>query len=69
MTKDDFYNLTKLIENSNLLLNSDLRNYKNLMFNNLVKIKSYRGIRKLQKLPVRGQRTHTNSKTCKKIKN
>ena len=67
LTKENFYNLTKLIENSKLILNSDLKNYKNRINMNLVKIKSYRGIRKLQRLPVRGQRTHTNAKTCKKI--
>ena len=32
----------------------------------LIDIKCYRGIRLNSKLPVRGQRTHTNSKTCKK---
>ena len=34
----------------------------------LINIKSYRGLRKLTGLPVRGQRTHTNSNTSKKIK-
>ena len=32
----------------------------------LISIKSYRGFRLLNKLPARGQRTHTNSKTCKR---
>jgi small subunit ribosomal protein S13 len=32
----------------------------------LVKISSYRGFRFKQKLPARGQRTHTNAKTAKK---
>jgi small subunit ribosomal protein S13 len=30
------------------------------------KIKNYRGIRHILKLPVRGQRTHTNANTIKK---
>lgn len=34
----------------------------------LSRIKSYKGIRHKFKYPVRGQRTHTNAKTNKKIK-
>lgn len=33
----------------------------------LVRIKSYRGLRHLENLPVRGQRTHTNARTQKKL--
>jgi len=33
----------------------------------LKKIKCYRGIRHLKKLPVHGQRTHSNAKTCKRV--
>lgn len=67
LTKNDIHNLIKIIENSDLMLNSDLVNYKNSINNTLVSIKSYRGLRKLQRLPIRGQRTHTNSKTCKRV--
>ena len=35
----------------------------------LLEIKSNRGIRISQGLPVRGQRTHTNGRTARKIKN
>ncbi|WP_084756421.1 30S ribosomal protein S13 [Candidatus Paracaedibacter symbiosus] len=38
------------------------------MFNNVErkkKVKSYSGMRHILKLPVRGQRTHTNSKTSR----
>jgi len=38
---------------------------KNIEF--LIKIKSYKGIRHKLKYPARGQRTHTNAKTKKKI--
>jgi small subunit ribosomal protein S13 len=34
--------------------------------NKYIKIKNYRGIRHSLKLPVRGQRTHTNARTAKK---
>jgi small subunit ribosomal protein S13 len=33
----------------------------------LVKLRTYRGLRLRNKLPVRGQRTHTNAKTSKRI--
>jgi small subunit ribosomal protein S13 len=42
---------------------------ENKVFNNInkkKKIKNYAGMRHLLKLPVRGQRTHTNSKTPRK---
>jgi len=32
----------------------------------LISMSAYRGIRHVRRLPVRGQRTHTNAKTCKK---
>jgi small subunit ribosomal protein S13 len=34
----------------------------------LLQIKSYRGHRLRDRLPVRGQRTHTNAQTCRKQK-
>jgi small subunit ribosomal protein S13 len=42
---------------------------ENKIFNNInkkKKIKSYSGMRHILRLPVRGQRTHTNAKTPKK---
>lgn len=40
---------------------------ENLLF--LKNIKNFRGIKHLMNLPTRGQRTHTNSKTKKRLKN
>nr|YP_010394404.1 ribosomal protein S13 [Phytophthora lateralis]DAZ88412.1 TPA_asm: ribosomal protein S13 [Phytophthora lateralis]DAZ88845.1 TPA_asm: ribosomal protein S13 [Phytophthora lateralis] len=45
-----------------------LKKSKTERINELVEIKSNRGIRQSQGLPVRGQRTHTNAKTSKKLK-
>ena len=48
------------------------RNLKNQTISikkNLLEMKSYRGLRNWYGLPVRGQRTSTNGKTKKKIKN
>ncbi|MGX7583007.1 30S ribosomal protein S13 [Candidatus Vidania fulgoroideorum] len=41
--------------------------YSNI--NRLIDIKSYRGIRHIKNLPLRGQKTRNNSKTRKKNKN
>ncbi|KAI2504793.1 hypothetical protein MHU86_9560 (mitochondrion) [Fragilaria crotonensis] len=57
-----------MVENSEILITSDLKRQK-LNHKNLVFIKSYRGLRKIKGLPVRGQRTHTNGRTARKIKN
>ena len=58
--------LVQLVENSGFKINHDLKFYKKSIIGNLINIKSYRGLRRSYRLPVRGQRTHTNSKTCKK---
>ena len=44
----------------------DLKKQHSLLLRNLVEIKSYKGLRRLKGLPVRGQRTHTNCKTSKR---
>lgn len=68
LTKDQIKNLLKIVNESNLLIASDLKKFKNLILKNLVFIKSYKGLRRIKGLPVRGQRTHTNSRTSRKIK-
>jgi small subunit ribosomal protein S13 len=63
--------IDKLVNTVGLLgfnVASDLKKSKILNSKKLISIKSYKGLRKNQGLPVRGQRTHTNAKTAKKIK-
>jgi small subunit ribosomal protein S13 len=60
--------LERFIENSPLNINSDLKKFNSSAFKKLLNIKSYKGLRKYRGLPVRGQRTHTNAKTSKKLK-
>ena len=48
------------------LINKDLRKFNSLRRKRLVSMKSYRGLRLKNKLPARGQRTHTNARTAKK---
>lgn len=54
--------------NKNLKIEQILKQSKKNRLNELLEIKSIRGIRQNQGLPVRGQRTHTNAKTAKKFK-
>lgn len=63
--------LNRLINyiNKNIKIEQLLKKEKKEKINNLLNIKTNRGIRRNLGLPVRGQRTHTNSKTCKKLKN
>ena len=69
LPEDQILKLYKLIELSGLQITSDLKKHKIYVSKRLTSIKSYRGLRKIRGLPVRGQRTHTNAKTAKKIRN
>jgi len=49
----------------NYKVEGDLRREVQLNIKRLVEIGSYRGLRHRRNLPVRGQRTRTNARTCK----
>lgn len=68
LSKDQITQLLNLIESLNIELASDLKKSKLLNKKKLITIKSYRGLRRNQGLPVRGQRTHTNSQTARRIR-
>ena len=68
LTTEQTVDLLKLVDYLNLPLNNELKKLKTLSLKKLINIKSYRGLRRLRGLPVRGQRTHTNAKSSKKIK-
>lgn len=66
LSKEQVQKLVSTIENSNLIIMDDLKKLKLLKFKKLLSIKSYKGLRLNQGLPVRGQRTHTNARTSRK---
>jgi small subunit ribosomal protein S13 len=68
LSKEHIGKVVSYTDSLNIDLSSDLRKFKLLIFKKLVSIKSYRGLRKSQGLPVRGQRTHTNAKTARKYR-
>ena len=66
LKEDQLDSLKKEIEFSNIIINNELRKLRNDLFKEKIKKKTYIGLRRLKGLPVRGQRTHTNSKNSKK---
>lgn len=68
LSTDQINKILKTADFLNLTVGSDLKKNKLMISKNLISIKTYRGLRKYQGLPVRGQRTHTNGKTANKKK-
>jgi small subunit ribosomal protein S13 len=66
LTSEQVEELIQLIDSLNLTLNNELKKLRSLNLKTLVSIKSYRGLRRVRGLPVRGQRTHTNAKSSRK---
>lgn len=67
ITQDQLIEILKVIDSSQLVLSNELKNLKILTLKKLVSIKSYRGLRRSKGFPVRGQRTHTNAKSSRKL--
>ena len=65
LTDKEVAQITSVIQKSNLKVEGDLRREVQQNIKRLIDIKSYRGSRHIKGLPVRGQRTHTNSRTRK----
>jgi small subunit ribosomal protein S13 len=66
LEQDQINKLFKNIESFNIKLGSDLKKSKLLKLKKMLSIKSYKGLRRNQGLPTRGQRTHTNGRTSRK---
>jgi small subunit ribosomal protein S13 len=64
LTDNDTRNLQKVISEEGGV-EGDLRKKVQMDIKRLIEIGSYRGLRHRRKLPVRGQRTHTNARTHK----
>ena len=63
----DWENILNFIKNNNIYILKDLIKKERFFLLNLLNMKNYRGIRHKNGLPVRGQRTHSNKKTQKKL--
>jgi small subunit ribosomal protein S13 len=60
--------LVKTIQASRLLLTNDLKKFQLKLLYHKVDIKSYKGLRRIRGLPIRGQRTRTNARNAKRFK-
>jgi len=64
LTNEEINKIQNYIE-KNLKVENDLKREIQENIKRLIRINCYRGIRHLKKLPVRGQRTRTNSRTVR----
>ena len=64
LTEDEVIKLREVIDSS-MIVEGDLRREVSSNIKNMIDIKCYRGTRHMKRLPVRGQRTHTNARTRK----
>lgn len=60
--------LRDLLESNKFKVEGDLKRFNQTNIKRLIEINCYRGRRHLKGLPVRGQRTRTNSRTARKFK-
>lgn len=68
LSENQIIQIIGVINSSDYVLAHDLKKLKLSFDKKLVAIKSYRGLRRVKGLPVRGQRTHTNARTARRIK-
>lgn len=66
LTQEQTVEIIQIVDTLDLTINNELKKFKSLTLKNLIHIKSYRGLRRVRGLPVRGQRTHTNAKSSRK---
>ncbi len=65
VSEEKLAEVRSLLEKEYPTLEGDLRRKVSSDIKRLIDLSCYRGIRHVKKLPVRGQRTHTNAKTRK----
>jgi len=66
LTEIQIYKLINYIQ-KNFLIENHLKKDIQLNIERFIEIRSYKGKRHMYNLPVRGQRTHTNAQTSKKL--
>ena len=65
LSEKEVAQITSIIQKSNYKVEGELRREIQKNIKRLIDFKSYRGMRHVRGLPVRGQRTHTNARTRK----
>lgn len=65
LSDDQVAKIVRVIQDDGYVVEGDLRREIMMNLKRLKSIRAYRGIRHERGLPVRGQRTSTNARTCK----
>jgi len=65
LSEEKIKKIQDLIQEEGILIEGDLRREISQNIKRLKEISCYRGLRHIRKLPVRGQRTRTNSRTVR----
>ncbi len=65
LSVSELNSLKELIEKNKIKIEGDLRRDLRTNIKRLIDVNSYRGMRHTKKLPLRGQRTKTNSRTVR----
>ena len=65
LSEKEVAQIASVLQKSNLKAEGDLRREVQQNIKRLIDVRCYRGLRHVKGLPVRGQRTHTNSRTRK----
>ena len=63
LSDSEVMKIREIIDNSDFLVEGDLRREVSMNTKRLMDLGCYRGLRHRRNLPVRGQRTHTNART------
>lgn len=65
LSEEEVNKLASIVQENQFVVEGDLRRERTANLKRLSAIRSYRGIRHMRGLPVRGQRTKTNARTRK----
>ncbi|MDD5760526.1 MAG: 30S ribosomal protein S13 [Candidatus Pacebacteria bacterium] len=65
LTSKELNTIKELLEKKQITIEGDLRREVRDNIKRLININSYRGLRHIRRLPARGQRTKTNSRTVR----
>jgi len=69
LREDQLFTLLTYTEQSYFLIENNLKRYQKDNKNYFNKLRNFKGLRNKIGFPTRGQRTHTNANTKKKLKN
>ena len=67
LTQRQTTEILEAVKSLNLILNAELKRLELISLKKLISMRSYRGLRIVRGLPVRGQRTRTNCKSSRKM--